>query len=554
MSSPRGSAWLGSALSLIALSPILAHLSWRALADALGSPVQETAFGVSLGALLVAGAAARLERWRLPGPPAASQGLLALLALGVGGGLAGLAGALSLLLVALATSAALPAMVRRLAPLQAQLPTPGRLQRALWVAMTLAVTASSVNLATYLGDPEAVDFGLAQGTHLHRHYCATAYLHAAELLRSGAPNVYDLARVPTEGSGPLPASAAHMAPFTLDRFGYPPQFLLLPRALIALVPSFPGQRALISCGNALLYAGLIWGLGVQVGARGGRVLRALGPALWASSALVFQAGNIQLSVLALGVLAMARFDAGRERAGGLLLAGVTLAKIAPGLLGVLLLVRGRWRGAAWTVAWALLISLVSLVALGPEVFVDFLSYHLPRISSGEAYDFLDDGAAVMLENIGPFGVPFKLAALGVDLEPWAWGPRFATAFTLLAFAGAILGGRRVLDRRGQAAVWLLVLTLAGLRSPMSPPYLVNGLALAMVLGAAELRGARAWLKALPLMLPLLLLLPGATESFLVSVLAQLGMLALLLWLLLRAWPSLDEGLAPHALGEDRAPT
>jgi alpha-1,2-mannosyltransferase len=540
---PGQSAFLGSSLSILVSAPMVAHLIWRPAAVLLGGPITEVAPAVSVSAVVVAALGCGLMRWSV------TAARVALVAVSLAGGalIGGAAPVVSLLGVSLVVLLGLPRMLPALSETLSSDP-PGSLAMATWCAMALLTVGGSVSLATYFGDPAIEGYGIAFDATLYRHFCASAYFHAAELLQGGIDNVYDLSLVPEEG-GALPESAAHMAPFTLDRYGYPPQFIVLPLMLSGVVSDFAAQRAVWTCANALLFGAVLWRMGLWVGPRSGRLLRWAGPLLWLMSGITFQSGNIQLSVLALGILAMMAFDERRDALGGALLAGVTLAKIAPGLLGVLLLVQRRWRGVAWTVGAAVVISVLSLALLGAGVFEAFLDYHLPRIKSGEAYDFLDDNPRIVYENLAPFGLPFKLEALGVALDPWAWGPRVASAYTVGAFALTIIAGRRALDRRGHLAVWGLVLTIAGLRSPMGPGYLMGGVLLGLALAAAEARTARAWATGallIGLMTPAMPFFSGLPMW--VPLASQAAMHGTIIWLLLRSWPVLDAAHPPHPLG------
>lgn len=520
----------GAALSVTLLAPMVAHLTWRPLAVALGGVAPGVAPVVSWAAVALAllGAWVGLRRGPRRG---AGWGLAGGTALALGGLMGGGAAALSLLGVVVFAAVTTPRIVAALPPL-----SPRPWQRAAWGVTTALGVVMSVHLATYLGDPWATGYGLDWDPFIHRHLCFTAYMHAAELATAGVGNIYDLAHVAPLGAA-LPDTAAHMAPFTLDRYGYPPQFLLVPLALQWLIPDFMAQRAAWTCGNALFVAYALWRIGLWVGPRGGRIARALSPMLWLLSGMVFQSGNVQLTVLAVGVLAMIAFDEGRDQTGGLLLASVTLAKIAPGLLGIILLVQRRWRAVGWTVAWAVGLSAISLGVVGPAPFEDFLGDHLPRISSGEAYDFLDDTRRAVLENLAPFGLPFKLQAMGVDWDPWVWGPRFGHAFTALAVGLTAWVARRRLDRRASVATWLLVLTLAGLRSPMAPGYLLAGVFWALTLAAPEAQRPRAWAMGLGLGALMVLATPLVPMTLGRVLAGQAAMHGVTLWLLLRRWDS-----------------
>jgi hypothetical protein len=546
---------LGSSLSFLIVAPMIAHLVWRPLALALDGPLTGVAFPMSLAAVGVAALAAGVLCWRLAGADAARSArsawaVVALVATLSGALVGGVAGAVSLLSVGAAALVVLPRMVAALSATLARLPAPSSFRLGVWCLTAVLAVGSSVKMATYFGDPEATAFAGSDRVLLH-HFCATSYVHGAELVLAGVDNPYDLELAVPTGAGPeaLPPSAAHMAPFELDRYGYPPQFLLFPMAVLGISADFTAFRAIWTCLNAIFVGFFLWHLGLWVGPRSGRLLRAIAPLLWLISGIVYQTGNIHLVVFGIGMLAMQAFHARRDTLGGALLAWATLAKIAPGLLGVLLLMRRRWAATAWTVAFAVFLSLVSLVAMGTGVFESFIHYHLPMISSGEGYDFLDDDRRHIYENLAPFSLPFKLAELGVALDPWVWGPRVASVYTLSAFVLTALAGRLALDRRGHVSLWALVLTFAGLRSPMAAGYVMFGVMLSLALAAVDFATAKDRIAGALVAAAMLFMMPQF--SFLpmwVPIAAQAVMHAGIVWLLFRSWPSLDEHLPAQLLG------
>ncbi|MCA9540610.1 MAG: DUF2029 domain-containing protein, partial [Myxococcales bacterium] len=410
-----------------------------------------------------------------------------------------------------------------------------------------AITAMQVS--AFMGDVAFIRFAQPPGIEFyHTHYCMTAYAHAAELVRAGVADVYDLALRPPGAVAADVPTAAFMAPFQLDRYGYPPQFLLVPLALSAVIPDFAAQRAVWFGFNGLLFAFALWRVSVWVGPRGGRFAVLGLPIMWYASLPTFQSGNVHLAVMAIAMLGMCAFADRRERLGGALLAIATLAKIGPGLLGVVLLVQRRWRAAGWTVAWAVGLSGLALMVIGWGTFDAFVHTHLPAIASGAAYDFLGADLLSIVTNWSPFSLPFKLEALGVELEPWRWGPRVGTVFTALAFVLAMFGGRRIVDRRSAAVVGLAVLTLASMRSPMAPPYVTTSAFWALLFVVAEPTGAGRWLglagMAMLLGLPMWVIALGGSEGFgpavILGALVAIGLLVVLMaWLLIRRWRPLD---------------
>jgi hypothetical protein len=81
-----------------------------------------------------------------------------------------------------------------------------------------------------------------------------------------------------------------------------------------------------------------------------RRLWLLMPLLLAHPAVVatLQVGNFHLAAVALCLLCWVALERRRDGLAGGLLAAATLAKIFPGLLGVVLLVQGRWRAVGFT--------------------------------------------------------------------------------------------------------------------------------------------------------------------------------------------------------------
>jgi hypothetical protein len=213
------------------------------------------------------------------------------------------------------------------------------------------------------------------------------------------------------------------------------------------------------------------------------------PAIAIAYPLMFclQWGQAHLIVLAAAMAAMVQFERGRTATGAALLAFATTTKIFPGLLLVHLAVRRRWRELAATlVAIAALIILAAAV-LGTGPLRAFVTEHLPRMSSGEAFAFTEDNP----DNASLYGIAFKLAALGFDTGrglgatlAWIWG--------FIAVALAAFGSRGKADPPRDAILWLGILCVATLRSPFAPMYTAVGTLWLFAL-AVDVRG---WSKAL----------------------------------------------------------
>jgi hypothetical protein len=220
--------------------------------------------------------------------------------------------------------------------------------------------------------------------------------------------------------------------------------------------------------------------------------------MWLSQTtrLGLQIGNFQLTAFALTVLAMMAFERGHAARGGLALGFPAVSKIYPGLLGVLLMVDGRWRAVAWTVAWSVVFTTAALLMVGSVPFVDFFRYQLPRIDSGQAFFWMESADAAAI-NYGVHGLVIKLRFLGL---PWT-GPEaasraaslyalllvplaFASAWRLRAFATLSVDPERLRLRKAQ--VWLGLLSLASFRSPFVPDsYALVGTLWLLTLVASE---------------------------------------------------------------------
>lgn len=545
---PRPEALLYCAIAAAGLGPVVAHTLWRPLTAALGADPSGVAYPVSIAATAVGLLAtlATLATDRRQIMRAATVGIAGLIGLAIGGGLPAV-------VALLATSgAALWAAPRILRGLPATLAWTGRRRViALVVGLVIGVPGAiaTMQVSAFMADAACMRFAQPPGIEFyHSHACMTAYVHAAELLRAGVTNVYDLAWVPTGAMAAEVPTAAHMAPFELDRYGYPPQFLLVPLALSAVAPDFAAHRALWFGLNGLLFAYALWSLAIWVGPRGGRLAVLGAPLMWILSLVTLQSGNAHLGVMAIALLGVRALHDRRDRLGGGLLAAATLAKIAPGLLGVVLLVQRRWRAVGWTLAWAVALSALTWAVIGWGPFAAFFDVHLPGIRSGAAYDFLDDDLLTIVTNWSPFSLPFKLDALGVGIDGWRWGPPISTGFTVLAFALTALGARRIHDRRSALAIGMAILTLASMRSPMAAPYVTITGFWALLLLAAEppgvgrrvacagLIGLLGWSLALIAQSG-----PGAFGPVIMlgSLVGILLFVALMAYLLLRRWPPLD---------------
>ncbi len=396
-------------------------------------------------------------------------------------------------------------------------------------------------MAVFLGDPNRVGASLIPSDpFLVHHSCFTAYMHGAILSRDPAANVYDLAFVPTVAGAPvpLPPTAAHFAPFNLDAFGYPPPFLLLPRALLLVTTNFLSQRILFSAGSLLLALFACAAAARTLGGVAERRIWLLAP-IFLSHPLVLvtlQVGNFHLAAVALCLLCWVALQRRRDGLAGALLAAATLAKIFPGLLVVVLVLQRRWRAVAFTCLAGAALCALSVVLLGTHVWRDFIFYHLPKVQSGEALRFLASSTREVEYNLAPFGIPFKLRALGGEgLGRWAQARLLGTVYTALLLVLAALASRNRGGPAHRLMVWLAVVLFASLRSPYAAPFVLSTLVVLFLVLAAEISSRRTLAAFVGIVALFSIPTPGTNPQLLIAVsLARQVLLgAFLLWVVLR---------------------
>ncbi|AKQ65805.1 hypothetical protein A176_002717 [Myxococcus hansupus] len=349
-----------------------------------------------------------------------------------------------------------------------------------WAVACVLVVVLMGRLGVFMADPNLKQYSLAPMVEfMVKHTCLSGYLSAAVLADLGTENLYILSHYKSpEMEAVLPA----VAPLERDFYAYPPQFLLLPKLMLAMSGDFFALRTgwYVFYASAALMAMLA--VAFWVGGREGAWLGVLTPVIWLSlpTLVNIQLGNIHLLIYALCLGAMICFERKREALGGALLAFAILSKLFPGLLGIYLLLQRRWKAAAWSAFFGLVYSGVAYAVLGPKPFVDYITYDVPRISSGELFDFVWNFVPAILVNYSPFGLPFKLQLVGVDIaDPLVVARTVMTLYTLLLLALVVRVSLRLARRQAsgaqgsrfrlsQVVVWIALLSLASFRSPFAP--------------------------------------------------------------------------------------
>lgn len=210
------------------------------------------------------------------------------------------------------------------------------------------------------------------------------------------------------------------------------------------------------------------------------------------------------------------------------------------MLGVVLLAQRRWRSAAWSAGFGVLLLALSVVTLGVEPIASFVTFTLPRLGSGEVFAFMDDDPFSVLTNMSPFGLPFKLQLMGLDVgDPWILARHLGRGYSVVLVVLAVLAALRSSgERRTQAITWMSLLVLAALQSPFAPGYAVIALLWAITLLAVEVRTFRGGLALVLLWLGLVVVVPWSDLSVFAahSIVQSALAVAVPVWLLFRAAP------------------
>ena len=330
-----------------------------------------------------------------------------------------------------------------------------------------------------------------------RHMCISSYVYAGELARRGVPNVYAAEHYPAFdflSPGTIAARSStvkNLLPHLRDAYEYPPPFLLLPGAALALTNDFLVIRTGWYMIQAPLFIILALALARHVGGRRGTTAAVLVFGLLSSFSVLFnfQFGQFHLAAILLAAGGMLAFSNRRDILGGALLASAIVTKVFPGLLLVYLALRKRSRAISWTVAFSAAYSLLALLIFGFAPYRSFIGYQLPRILSGEAFSFFKNSDLTIAANASVYSIPFKLQRLGVPGMSDGLAIGLVWLFTALLVAATVVAARRRRDSSLEPAVWLALLALCSLRSPDAPNVYIGAAALwALSLLATETRG------------------------------------------------------------------
>jgi hypothetical protein len=335
-----------------------------------------------------------------------------------------------------------------------------------WALLALTSVVQVARLATAMTDHDRGFVLTTTNPFWYGHECFGAYLYAAEMSARGEPNVYHASHYPGLDPEAEPRSSLEGVALE-DPYQYPPQFLLLPHAVLAMTDDVEVIRVMWFALQMTLFVAVAASLGLWVGGTAGRLALWLIPGVLASFPVLhnLQFGQFHLPAVALAVAGLLAVERRRDALGGLLLATAVLAKVFPVVLLAYLVGRLRLRAVVWTAVFGVAWTMLALAVLGPAPFEAFVHYQLPRLSDGSAFAFdvawpeLAD--LVMVDNQGVFGLVRKL---GFEVSIAATAGR---VFGLAVIALALIVGcyRPHEDRGDRASVWLALLGLASLASP-----------------------------------------------------------------------------------------
>lgn len=345
------------------------------------------------------------------------------------------------------------------------------LARVLFAIGSVAVAAQLAWLTAFIIDPNRATW---TSSALHpmpsTHSCASSYWIAGSVVRN-RPDVYDETLYSLPQVDPTTQrNGRRLGPLVADNYEYPPPFLIVPRLLGLVTPDFWRFRR--------LWFGLTFGFVVLVTILVARRLddRLGTHAVWLTPFVVagpatiatFQAGNVQMAMVAIAALAMYCIDRRAFAAGGALLAFAIAGKLFPGVLVLYLLIRREWRAVGWTAVFGVLLLVVSLFDVGWEPYRAFL-HEMPGLLSGEAFSAFRNPGAIGNNGSVP-GLVFKLKMWGVPYMGYDAMRIVGWIYTLVVIAGTAWIARRLRPEGREPVIWLAILVLASMRSPFMATY------------------------------------------------------------------------------------
>ncbi|HJX27521.1 MAG TPA: glycosyltransferase family 87 protein, partial [Thermoanaerobaculia bacterium] len=338
---------------------------------------------------------------------------------------------------------------------------------ALAVIVALAAIVQNGRLAVYEYDEKKPQYSTVPGDNFRViHNCFTSYSEAVRFAAANETNIYREELYQPRTIGPL----------RVDTYHYPPTFLVLPELLRIIDSDFFAQRRLWYGLQTVFFTIGVLGLAGWIGGAAGGMAVLVAPFLLAMPhiATTFQTGNFQSTAFPLALLGMCLITSRRIASGSLMLGYAAAGKIFPGLLVLYLIAARRWRAVAAVAAVGIVIALVALFLFGIDSYRMFLTYEVPRISSGVAFPQIDRVNSIHL-NGAFYGLLAKLRTQGASFLDPATSLRLTSLYGLLVIALGIVTAVRARHHdastpRGRlllVQLWLALVTLASFRSPFA---------------------------------------------------------------------------------------
>ena len=371
-----------------------------------------------------------------------------------------------------------------------------RLLFGFWFVLSVFVCYRVACLGVFMGDVDRSSYAIAP--HLRelsdpvlakpffvKHNCFTCYILAAHLADNNVENIYDASKY-RDAQDKTVIHRTIGDKLNIDRYQYPPPFLLMPKALWAVSRDFFEARTYGYVLNLVVFGLTAVVLAVWLGGRGFGAHWFLWPVVLAAPITLstLQIGNVHFLILCISILALPAFETNRNALGAALLGFAIVSKIFPGVLLLYLLTRRRYRAVIATGVAMALFCLAALMIWGVGPYRAFVDYQVPRLISGEAFFFAWEHVGAMTSNSSVVGALFKLDKLG-----WLGGvnPRSVAGFvtwgyTATLVAATVFAGWRIgrttagtpsppsdaTSRVLLAQLWVAILILGQLRSPFLP--------------------------------------------------------------------------------------
>ena len=222
-----------------------------------------------------------------------------------------------------------------------------RIWLVVMLAAAIAACVWNARLTVFMIDSGRVNCSFAPSDPFStRHSCFSAYAEGARFAAAGDVNIYETGLyAPNTKAGVRRLIGGNLR---VDPYHYPPPFLLAPAAIRLVAPEFAATRAVWFMMQSLLIAAALVMVSRWIGGVPGAWAAASGWLMLASPTvlLTLQAGNFQVTVYSLAMIALVLVSTGRELSGAAMLAYATVGKIVPGVLVLFLLTARRWRAAA----------------------------------------------------------------------------------------------------------------------------------------------------------------------------------------------------------------